>query len=399
LTTIVDRLLDMSGAPGVVDPAELTDSTKSDYDRWVAMVQWWVERMRTTATPLQEKMTLFWHGHFVSGTDKVDAVNLWKQNQLYRSLGMGSFRTLTHAVSTDAAMLLYLDNWQNVKTSVNENWARELMELFTLGVNQYTQDDIVASAHAWTGHGLNSSKTAYEFHATKHDTANKTFFGVTKNWDGPDIIDEILTGASKPTAARFIANKLWSFFAYPNPEASVSDALTAAFLASNDLDVSALLRAIFLQPEFYSAAARGALVRTPVEFVVAALRYTGLSAAAGHPEWYLEGMGQRLFEPPNVAGWPQNAYWLSSPSTWSRETFVRYITWKARDAGVLSEAVKGTAAFAVQKAMDLFGITQPSPATVATLQGWLAGERSANGNYDQPNLITLTLLTPDFQLS
>jgi uncharacterized protein (DUF1800 family) len=323
---IVERLLDASNAPAVVPPAELSVSPPNDYNRWVAVQQWWIERMRTTPAPLQEKMTLFWHGHFTSENSKLNAMlPMFRQNQIFRTMGLGSFRALTQTVSLDPVMVYYLDNTLNTKTVRNENFARELMELFTLGVNQYTQDDIVASAKAWTGHNtvwtdtVNYSDLAYVFNATKHDTTNKTFFGTTKNWNGPDIIDEILTGAKKPIAARFIANKLWSFLAYPNPEPAVSDAITNAFLASTDLNITSLLRAIFNRDEFYSPTAKGALVRTPTEFMVAALRSTGISAAAANPR--------------------------------------------------------------------------------SAMEQWLTAERINNGWGEQPNLITLTILSPDFQLA
>ena len=162
LPEVVDSVLDLTHAPGVVLP-DLTTTT-DEYTRWVMVNTWWTERMRTTAAPIQERMTLFWHNHFPSSRSKVESVALLvQQNQLFRNLGMGSFRDLTQAVAVDPAMLWYLDNYKNVKGAVNENFARELMELVTLGVNQYTQDDIVASAKAWTGHGFGGSYPNYTY--------------------------------------------------------------------------------------------------------------------------------------------------------------------------------------------------------------------------------------------
>ena len=399
----VEAVLDTSNAPGVVPPPEASlASTASYYDRYVALLAWWADRMRTTPAPIQEKMTLFWHGHFCSGINKVDNwPAMFNQNQTFRSLGMGSFRALTQAVALDPAMLRYLDNATNVASAPNENWARESMELFTLGVDHYTQDDVVASARAWTGHGLDSTGTQYVFTPKRHDYGPKTFFGITQAWDGPAIIDEILTGAKKPTAAAFIAEKVWSFFAYPNPEPAVLSALTADFLASDDLDVTALLRSVFNQPQFWSAEARAGLVRSPTEFVVAAMRYSGLAAARAHPEWYMADMGQELFNPPNVAGWKDNAYWISSAALWARAEFARTVTWAVdKPTGLLAGAGKLTAARAVQAGLDAFGVTQPSAATRSALEQWAASE---NTNSDcwaiQPNLITLVLMSPDFQLS
>src|SRR4051794_4389972 len=245
---------------------------------------WWIERMRTTIAPIQERMTLFWHNHFPSARSKVESVQLLvQQNQLFRGLGMNKFRDLVQAVAVDPAMIWYLDNYKNVKGAANENFARELMELFTLGVNQYTQDDVVAAAKAWTGHifGGTYPDYTYAFSASKHDTTNKTFFGKTQNWNGPQIIDEIMT-TKRDVVAAFIARKMWSFFAYPDPEDAVVAALASAFSSAN-LDITTLLRRMFNRPEFYSDKAKNALIRTPTEFVVASLRYCGISASAANP--------------------------------------------------------------------------------------------------------------------
>jgi len=399
----VEAVLDTSGAPGVVPPPEASlDSTASYYDRYVALLGWWVDRMRTTPAPIQEKMTLFWHGHFCSGNSKVDNwTAMFNQNQTFRSLGMGSFRALTQAVAVDPAMLRYLDNATNVASAPNENWARESMELFTLGVDQYTQDDVVASARAWTGHGLDSTGTQYVFTPKRHDNGAKTFFGITQDWDGPGIIDEILTGAKKPTAAAFIANKVWSFLAYPNPEPAVSTAVTADFLASDDLDITALLRSVLNQPQFWSAEARAGLVRSPTEFVVAAMRYSGLAAASAHPEWYMADMGQELFNPPNVAGWMDNAYWISSAAFWARAEFARTVTWAVdKPTGLLANAGQLSAAASVQAGLDAFGVTAPSTSTRSALEQWAASENTPSDRWAiQPNLVTLVLMSPDFQLN
>ena len=355
--------------------------------------------MRTSPCPLQEKLALFWHGHFCSAQDKVDNIVLMhNQNQLFRSMGLGSFRALTHAVAVDPAMLLYLDNYTNKVGLVQENFARELMELFTLGVNEYTQDDVVETARAWTGHGLDNAKTSYLFTLSRHDNYLKTIFGKNQNWDGPQTIDEILTGAKRPVAARYIAKKMWTFFAYPNPEPEVLDALEAAF-ATGDLGIQNLVRAIFLHPYFYSAKAREGLVRSPVEFVVAALRHTNLTAAVARPENYLDDMGQLPFYPPTVEGWKQNNVWISSASWWARASFARNLTSKATTAGLLAGVKTMTVPDAVQAGFNQFGLGTPSPATRATLEGWLTAERSGRGTAEQGNLITLMLMSPDFNLA
>src|SRR6185436_2636960 len=177
------------------------------------LIQWWLDRMATVPHPLQEKLALFWHGHFATQYSKVgSAQEMYDQNHLFRTAGAGSFESLVQQMSLQVAMLIYLDNDPNSKGSPNENFARELMELFTLGVNEYTQADIVASARAWSGHNcLDDDRTQYHFYPTRHDDTNKTFMGVTQNWDGPDIINFLLRDdpTRKNIAARFMATKLW----------------------------------------------------------------------------------------------------------------------------------------------------------------------------------------------
>jgi len=380
-------------------PPSVGTSTNG-YQVWLDMVHWWIDRMRTSTAPAAEKLALFWHDHFATSMNKVnDPVDIFHQNQIFRANGLGSFRALTHAVAIDPAMILWLDNDPNTAGAPNENFARELMELFTLGVDQYTQDDVVASARAWTGHGVDSTGEVYQFHPENHDSGMKTFFGITQNWDGPQIVDEILQGAKAPIAARFIANKVWSWFAYPNPPSTVIDTVTAAFLASSDLNITALLTSIFNQPEFYSPAAKQGLLRTPTEFIVAALRATGIAAADANPEWWMDGMGQTLFYPPNVAGWHQNSYWISSAAVWARAGFARNLTWKAVTAGILANVSTLAVSDAVQLAFDTFGIVTPSAATRTDLENWLTAERAAKSGAEQANLITLTMLTPEFQLA
>src|SRR4029077_9960638 len=149
----VDELLDFSGAPPDVQPAYLTDPDKGDWEKEYLLEQWWLDRMASSPTPLQEKLTLFWHGHFATANYKVgDMLLMYRQNALFRAMAAGSFRDLVQQMSLQPAMLIWLDNDPNTKGHPNENFARELMELFILGVGQYTQDDVVASARAWTGH-------------------------------------------------------------------------------------------------------------------------------------------------------------------------------------------------------------------------------------------------------
>jgi uncharacterized protein (DUF1800 family) len=408
--TTVDQLLDFSSAPADVQPAYLTNANAGDWEKEYQLQQWWIDRMATSTTPLQEKLTLFWHGHFATANYKVaDMLLMYQQNALFRANATGNFRDLVHSMSLQPAMLIWLDNDPNEKGSPNENFARELMELFTLGVNQYTQDDVVASARAWTGHNtLDSDREQYHFYASRHDTDMKTFMGVTQNWDGPDIIDAILgTDAThKQIAARYIATKMWTFFAYPDPEPDVVTDLATAFLA-NDLLVEDLVRAIFMHPNFVSTPAKQGLVRSPAEWVAASLRVVETAAEHANPQWYMEDMGQQLFEPPNVSGWRPNDYWLTTSRLWARATWANNIVWQQNVHGAdvqntLSAITTKSVPDAIQYGFDSFGIDNPSAHTRSKLETWLAAQRADNQawvNWTFIHLLTLLMLSPEFNLA
>lgn len=402
IKVIVARLVDgaVAAARPLPTPPIIEDKEAGQWDRTVAMTWAWLEQMRTAdpSAALVEKLALFWHGNFASGLDKVGHLPMWEQNQLFRTKGLGSFRDLAQAVAVDPAMLRYLDNDRNVKGSPNENWARESMELFTLGVNQYAQEDVVAGARAWSGHGLDKDGR-YQFRGDRHDYGSKTIFGITKAWDGPELLDEITLGSKKQVSARFIATKLWSFLAYPNPEPAVVDAIVAPYVAAN-LSIAELVKAIFLRPEFYGAKAKGGLVRSPIEYVVVAMRGTGLGCDVARPEWWLDAMGQAPFSPPNVSGWRQNGYWISASTTWAKAAFAGYLRWKVNERPGVVEGTRSLAPQdAVRLALSTFGVDEPRPRTLAAMEDWLRTERRTTKWAERPNLVLLSLLSPDVQLA
>ena len=400
LEVAVERVLDDSRNPAAVTPAFLSDPTVNEWEKWVGCVHWWFDRMMTVPAPITEKMTLFWHGLFPSSQDKLyDMGLLFGQNQTYRSLALGDHRQVVQAMAIDPAMIVYLDNETNRAGREQENFAREVMELFTLGVGNYTESDVIAMAKAWTGHNLSDDGRSYLFRPTRHDNAAKTLFGITRNWDGPAALTEILDGSKRDVAARYLVTRLWSFLAAPNPSPALVGDLTTIFLVA-DHNIKTLLRAMLLRAEFFSPEVRNGLVRSPIEWIVAGMQAVGLNAETCHPEWYMERLGQQPFSPPNVAGWKQNAAWISSAGAWARAGWARYARWRTSEAGVFANVHTLSAVAAAQMAFDRFGITDPSPTTRSAIEAWCSAERvGANRWAMAPNLVVLLLMTPDFQLA
>lgn len=283
------------------------------------LAAWWLYRMLNTADPLKEKLALFWHGHFATSAAKVD--KLWmmlNQNELFRTLGGGRFSELTLAISRDPAMLIYLDSTTNRRIHPNENYARELMELFTLGVGNYSEQDIKEIARAFTGWEILAD--AYHFDASQHDTKPKTFLGQTGNFGGEDAVRIVL---EQPAAPRFIARKLVRYFVFDEPVAS--DELIAPLaeeLRSNDFRIAPVIRRILSSNVFFSKHAVARKIRPPVDLAVGLLRSLGattslVSVAQGTAE-----LGQSLFRPPNVKGWDGGRLWINSSSLLGRANFV-----------------------------------------------------------------------------
>lgn len=278
---------------------------------------WWLERLITSPHQLEEKMTLFWHGHFTSGYREVRSSHLlYEQNRLYRDYALGNFRELLLLVSADPAMLVYLDSAKNNKKHPNENYARELMELFTLGVGHYTEDDIKAAARAFTGWGL--ARGEFKFRGGQHDFGDKVFKGRQGTWNGTDIIDIIL---ADPQSHRFIVTRLWEFFCYDKPEKSVIDGLASLFRKS-DLEIKPVVRKILLSKGFYSAKARGSKIKSPVQLAVGTLRLLGVADADYVAlDRALASMGQQLFQPPSVKGWDGGEKWITTATVFNRYNF------------------------------------------------------------------------------
>jgi uncharacterized protein (DUF1800 family) len=286
---------------------------------WYAqtMSQAWLNIMLETPRPLIEKMALFWHGHFTSSLNKVsDSRLMLNQVNYFRQHALGNFRDMVHYIVTDPAMLIYLDGVENSVEGVNENFARELLELFTLGIGNYTEPDIREAARAFTGwyisdYGDGASGTKVDYNPDYHDNGLKTFMGQTGYFDGTAIVDILL---KKRQVAYFISRKLWEFLVYPDPDGFLIKRLGDVFYDSN-YDIKKLVQSILLSPEFLTEKAYRSLVKSPVDLLIG----TGRSLAIKTVDsWWLELMGQSLFAPPNVRGWLGGKSWINSATIVTR---------------------------------------------------------------------------------
>ncbi len=280
---------------------------------------WWANRMLTSPTPLREKLALFWHGHFATNEDKVrDYRKMHQQLELFRRAGAGQFDVLLREVSKDPAMLAFLDAGINVKGSPNENFAREIMELFTMGVGHYAEADIREAARAFTG--WNFVGLDFAFNETEHDRDEKCFLGECGNFDGDDVIDRIV---SRDATAEFIAVKLYRFFVRESVTENHARRLGALF-RDLDLDVGAYLETLFLSRDFYAPESIGSRIKGPVELAVSTYKKLGLEEIPGIPDFnsVTGALGQRLFHPPTVAGWSQGRSWVTPGLLFDRANFV-----------------------------------------------------------------------------
>jgi hypothetical protein len=272
------------------------------------LAQWWGDRMVASDRPLQEKMALFWHGHFATGEEKIrDYRKMEQQLALFHRHATGNFGALLIDVARDPAMLVYLDAAENVKGAPNENFAREVMELFTMGVGRYSERDIREAARAFTG--WIDDDLAFKVDPAKHDEGQKTFLGRTGNFDGVDILRIIL---EQQVTADFIAGKLYRYFVRENLSGGLQARL-GAILRDNNYEVAPLLRTIFLSKDFYSAPSVGTRIKGPVELVVSSCRKLGVKRVPGIPDFHsvCRELGQVLLNPPTVAGWAQGRAWIT----------------------------------------------------------------------------------------
>ena len=297
---------------------------------WNRATIWWAGRMLNTNRPLEEKMTLFWHGHFAVEQEKIRDYRLMlDQLDMLRQNAVGNFRDLLLGVAQDPAMLVYLDNRKNIEGRANENFAREVMELFALGVGNYTEDDIKEAARALTG--WTNFGREFRIEPELHDSGQKTILGKTGNFDGGDVIEILL---DQEVCAEFISRKVHRFFVREELADSLNEEL-AVILREGDYEMKPLLKALFLSKDFYSPAAYANQIKGPVQYLVSTYRKLGLTRIPGIPNfaYVARALGQALGNPPNVKGWDGGKSWINPSTLMERGNVIRHFLYPAEAAG------------------------------------------------------------------
>lgn len=336
---------DMSAEEYLVVVRETLTRTNAERD---ALKVWWLDHMIRTEAPLREVMTLFWHGHFTSASSKLGSLApqaLYQQNETWRRHALGNFRRFVEAVTLDPAMLVYLDLEDSTKEHPNENYARELLELFTLGVGRYSEKDILETARALTGWTLDAPPGAVKvarpsdrskprsmlrdglvprFIPERHDSGMKTILGKTGRFGLKEVLDHIV---AQEACGKYLAERLIAFFGAHDPEQKLRDRMARVFVARGQ-EIRPMLEELFTAPEFYHVEARGTQIKGPVRLLVGACRDLRLQGEVTPSLAQLTvPLGQELFNPPTVKGWPGGNTWISASTLALRsrlgETLVR----------------------------------------------------------------------------
>jgi uncharacterized protein (DUF1800 family) len=392
----VETLLSATDDPGAPAPPALQPEPKPGKDQEArrqaaeqlrqdqsALTLWWLDRMAATQTPLIERITWFWHGHFATSAQKVRSARLMlTQNQTLRQHGLGDFATLANAMVVDPALLIWLDGQKNTAKAANENLARELMELFTLGVGNYAEHDVREAARALTGWKVNRDAMSASEAAKQHDAKDKTVLGRTGPLDAHSLIDVLIT---QPASARFIAQRLWlRMVSSAPPGDDVLARLVAAY--GPNRDIRGLLRALAAEPAFRDGAST--IVKQPVEWVTGVMRAFRLRPSA-LPEGDrtrllagLRGMGQVPFLPPSVGGWPAGGAWLTTAAGLARLQVARLLTAHADLSGLSGDPVTAIAA--------LLGVDSWSDRTRAAL---------APLAHQPADLVSVAVCAPEYVIS
>ena len=309
---------------------------RADRRQMAAIERWWWQRLLTTQRPLEEKLTLFWHGHFATGYRKIeDSYHLFMQNELFRRHAAGRFSDLVAAIIRDPAMLAYLDNHRSRRGAPNENFARELMELFTMGESSgYTERDVAEAARALTGYTFHDD--SFVFRESWHDDGEKTILGRRGRWDGDDLVRIIL---EQRVVSEYLCRKLYRFFINDAPNGFDDTARAfirrlARQLRENNYRLKPVLRTLFASEHFYDPANRGAIIKSPVQLIAETVRtcrapLRSLDAIRSASDL----MGQKLFTPPSVKGWDGGRTWINTSTLYVRQNAVAYLLTGRSPAG------------------------------------------------------------------
>ena len=401
-------------------------------EQMLSLRKWWLERMLNSPAPLLEKMTLFWHGHFATSAQKVkDAYFMWLQNDTLRRHALGNFSTLVKRVSRDPAMMIYLDLQQSRKEHPNENWARELMELFTVGIGNYTEQDIREAARSFTGYRVDMTTQQFRFAPGQHDTGFKTVLGRTGPLNGDDVIDALI---NQPACAQFIGRKLWRFLVEDEPAPETTNRV-AETLRRHQFELRPVLREIFSSAQFYSPAAMAGQIKSPVQYLIQTVKLlrTSLPSAVATQN-AMRQMGQTLFAPPNVKGWDGGRSWITTSTLLFRYNFTNYLINgdTMLPAGAAASRIKGagpgfrrfdqrSAALTQREAIDVTALApsqlrqepdklvshlaaqffaKPLSETESnTFRHYLQARQPDTSDQTVRGLIHLMLSTPEFQVS
>ena len=371
---------------------------------------WWLGRMQSSPAPLVEKLTLFWHGHFATSVQKVKNTHwMWRQNQTFRRHALGNFQALLREISRDPAMMIYLDFARSQLKHPNENWAREVMELFTLGLGHYREEDIREAARAFTGYRLNLTNQQFRFDRSQADNGPKKFLGRTGNFSGDDILDIIV---AQPACAEWIGRKLCRYFVLDDPPSSLVAAV-ADSLRKNNFELRPVLRELFTSGEFYSDRVVRAQIKSPVQFLVQSCKLLATELPARMvTQNALQQMGQVLFAPPNVKGWDGGKSWISTSTLLFRYNFAGYLLGGAGKFGpgaarrapvdlakIIPSDLREKPAELIAYLARRFFQAQPNEKQSATFLAYLHSRAPDRGDETMRGLLHLMMSTPAYQLT
>lgn len=404
----VDFLINYEAIDNSALDALLQGAFKNENFNLPADIQrWWITRMAHTRRPFEEKMTLFWHNHFATAYSKVFYPYMFIQNETLRRYALDRFDRLLLKVAQDPAMLIWLDGILNITGNPNENFARELQELFTMGISDivtgeanYTEKDVKEIARCFTGYTIKVKrkkiyKSKFRYNPAAHDNTAKEVYGQTANFTGEDIVTIV---SARRATARFLVNKLFEFFVYPltasNDDKATIERFADVYMNSNH-SIKSLVRAIFVSDEFFSRRARLALIKNPLEFIIGAIRMLGATYSPGNPSrpdfsisTRSRQMGLELLNPRDVNGWDLNLGWLNTSNMLERYNFANYFVsnretnpeapgvWITNDQ--LKRLTEPTAEGTVRKFLSVLGPIDADAATISTLTDYLETDDQGN---------------------